>query len=244
MDWTCPYCNHPTTLTSPNVDTKWLWIDIAKDRFADGQWKGLKYLAITCPNAKCKQLALCLQLTNADNEHQYSSTKIEADLVETWTLLPESAAKPQPAYIPKQIVNDYTEACRIASLSPKASATLSRRCLQGMIRDFWGIRVGSGKLYDEITALEELVSPSEWEAIDALRSVGNIGAHMKQDVNTIIDVGPEEASLLIQFIEGLFKDWYVIRHDREERNRKLKELAISKGEKPRESKTVKAEEVK
>jgi hypothetical protein len=46
---------------------------------------------------------------------------------------------PLPDYIPEQIKDDYYEACSILNLSPKASATLARRCLQGMIRDFWGI---------------------------------------------------------------------------------------------------------
>ena len=32
-----------------------------------------------------------------------------------------------------QLMDDYEEACAIVNLSPKASATLSRRCLQGMI---------------------------------------------------------------------------------------------------------------
>jgi hypothetical protein len=111
-----------------------------------------------------------------------------------------------------------------------------------MIRDFWNINVTSKKLYDEITQLEDKVSASEWEAIDALRSVGNIGAHMKQDIGVIIDVDPEEAALLLEFIEGLFKDWYVARHDREARNKRLKELATGKGEKPRDSKPKVEEE--
>lgn len=49
---------------------------------------------------------------------------------------PVSSAKQFPDYIPQAIKQDYEEACAIVYLSPKASATLSRRCLQGMIRDF------------------------------------------------------------------------------------------------------------
>ena len=36
-----------------------------------------------------------------------------------------------------------------------------------------------------------------WGAIEAVRSVGNIGAHMENDINVIVDVEPEEAKLLI-----------------------------------------------
>ena len=31
-----------------------------------------------------------------------------------------------------------------------------------------------------------------WQAIDAVRSIGNIGAHMEKDINLIVDVDPEE----------------------------------------------------
>jgi hypothetical protein len=49
-----------------------------------------------------------------------------------------------------------------------------------------------------------------------------------KDVNVIIDVEPEEADLLIKLIEDYFKDWYIARHDKEERQLKLKQLATSK----------------
>lgn len=141
-------------------------------------------------------------------------------------LRPQSSAKPFPDYIPESIRQDYTEACLIQNLSPKASATLSRRCLQGMIRNFWGISKKS--LNDEIKELETKVDPSTWQAIDALRQIGNIGAHMEKDVNVIIDVEPEEASLLIGLIETLLKDWYITRHEREERNKNLHRIAQAK----------------
>ena len=51
-----------------------------------------------------------------------------------------------PDYIPEAIRKDYMEACAIIDSSPKASATLSRRCLQGMIRDFWGVQAGRNRL--------------------------------------------------------------------------------------------------
>lgn len=118
-----------------------------------------------------------------------------------------------PDYVPEAIRTDFEEAHRILSLSPKASATLARRCLQGMIRDFWGI--SKYTLSDEITALKGNVTEAQWKAIDGLRKVGNIGAHMEQDVNLIIDVEPEEAAKLLKLIELLIEKWYVARHDEE-----------------------------
>lgn len=72
-----------------------------------------------------------------------------------------------------------------------------------------------GRLVDEINAIEDKVDPLTWKSIDAIRKVGNIGAHMEKDINLIIDVEPKEAQLLIQLIEMLFEEWYVHRHERE-----------------------------
>lgn len=144
-----------------------------------------------------------------------------------WRLRPESSAKPQPDYIPPQIVEDYSEACRIRDLSPKASATLSRRCLQGMIRDFWGVN-DKRTLKQEIEAIQGKVDTATWAAIDSVRGVGNIGAHMEKDVDLIVSVEPREAQLLLELIETLFAEWYVAKHDREQRMGALKRLGEEK----------------
>jgi hypothetical protein len=131
-----------------------------------------------------------------------------------------------PSYVPTPILDDYEEACKIRDLSPKASATLSRRCLQGIIRDFWGI--SKSRLVDEIEGIRDKVDVDTWAAIDAVRKIGNIGAHMERDINVIVDVEPEEAELLIGLIEMLVKDWYIARHKRQEHLRAITEAAQSK----------------
>jgi len=126
---------------------------------------------------------------------------------------PKSTAKHFPEYVPKVIRDDYEEAYSIVNLSPKASATLARRCLQGIIRDFHGIT--KSRLIDEINALQNMIPVAQWKAIDALRSIGNIGAHMEKDVNLIIDVDHDEAEKLLKLIELLIDKWYIARHDEE-----------------------------
>lgn len=233
MNFVCPYCNQPTTITSPNKDTDWSRIDIAAEQLSYKHRLGVRYLAIACPNKKCKRLTFTLKLTGATNQ-SYNSSETDK-VVQKWNLLPESKAKPQPSYIPKQIVQDYVEACRINQLSPKASATLARRCLQGMIRDFHGVKKGT--LNEEITALKGVIPNDEWQAIDALRSIGNIGAHMEKDVNLIVDISEGEADKLIAFIEYLFKQWYVKRQDDKENLAAVQAMAgIKKAEKKAASK--------
>jgi Domain of unknown function (DUF4145) len=84
-----------------------------------------------------------------------------------------------------------------------------------MVRDFWGIK--KGRLIDEIEALKDKTDELTWEAIDSVRKIGNIGAHMEKDIDLIVDVDPDEAQTLIGLIELLVKDWYVTRHQRKER---------------------------
>lgn len=129
-------------------------------------------------------------------------------------ILPISSAIQFPEYIPQQIRQDYEESCAIVSLSPKASATLSRRCLQGMIRDFWNVK--STSLFKEIEALQNNIPVAQWNVLNGIRRIGNIGAHMEKDVNLIVDIEPEEAQKLIKLIEMLMRDWYINRHEQEE----------------------------
>jgi hypothetical protein len=51
---------------------------------------------------------------------------------------------------------------------------------------------------------------------------------MEKDVNQIIDIDEGEAELLIKLLEDLFQDWYITRHEREERNKKIQQLAQAK----------------
>jgi hypothetical protein len=95
-----------------------------------------------------------------------------------------------------------------------------------MIRDFW--KISGSTLFIEIGKIKDLIDVDTWEAIDAVRSVGNIGAHMEKDINHIVEVDPNEAQMLIQLIETLIEDWYVHRFERQERKRKVIELASTK----------------
>jgi hypothetical protein len=177
-----------------------------------------------CPNPKCKKYTLVASLFQATSKTTPNGPKlVSSDRLQEWALIPLSDAKVFPDYVPAVIRTDYSEACAIKKLSPKASATLARRCLQGMIRDYWGIT--KARLIDEIEAIKDKVDPLTWQAIDAVRHIGNIGAHMEKDINVIIDVDSDEAGQLIGLIELLVKDWYVTRHERQERLRGIAELA-------------------
>ena len=216
FNWKCTYCDHAQVATY--LTYRRSFFDILSERSCHGQL-GVEIRTIVCSNQKCKEITLFFDIRPA--EFRSSSLRPDyypvGDPIHSWQLLPESTAKPQPEYIPASIADNYKQACRIKDLSPNASAAMSRRCLQGIIRDFWGVN-GKRSLWAEIQAIKDRVAPTTWKAIDTVREVGNIGAHMKQDVDLLLDVEPDEAQALIGLIEMLFEDWYVDRHEREERS--------------------------
>lgn len=233
-NWTCPYCNRPQSVTlSSTASGSFGFLMNSPDIGPIG----LFGRAITCANPDCRKATVTVSVVEAiPYSHKigmYVGDNPKRHL--TVRLMPESSAKPQPDFIPLALREDYYEACRIRDLSPKAAATLARRCLQGMIRDFCGLTRPT--LFAEINALKELVesdkAPSgvsldSVEAIDHVRSVGNIGAHMEKDINHIIPVDPEEAQLLIELIESLFEEWYAAREKRASRFNGIKALAENK----------------
>ena len=143
-------------------------------------------------------------------------------------LVPSSLAKQFPEYVPQAILQDYIEAHNILHLSPKASATLSRRCLQGMIHDFFGIK--EKNLNAEITSLKTLVDPIIWKGLDDLRKLGNIGAHMEHNIDKIVDIDPGEAEKLVMLIEFLIEKWYINRHETEKLFSDIADISAKKEE--------------
>jgi len=74
-----------------------------------------------------------------------------------------------------------------------------------MLRDYW--RVQPGSLSDEFRQVKGTMDPLTWEAIEAVRKNGAIGARMEQEGAEIQDAEPGEAKLLIGLIEMLIEDW-------------------------------------
>jgi hypothetical protein len=119
---------------------------------------------------------------------------------------------PLSAYVPETFAADYHEACLVLADSPKASAALSRRCLQTLLRDKASVKPSDlSQEIDEVLASQTL--PSDLAgAIDAIRTLGNFAAHPLKSTNTgeILDVEPGEAEWLLDVLETLL-DFYFVR---------------------------------
>ena len=83
-----------------------------------------------------------------------------------------------PTDVPANIAEDFNEAALILHFSPKASAALSRKCLQATLREIKSIHHGS--LDSEINQAIRLFPSYIGDTIDAIRKMGNFTSYPKR----------------------------------------------------------------
>ena len=117
----------------------------------------------------------------------------------------------------------------VLPLSAKASAALSRRCLQAVLRE--KAKTKSKDLADQIDEVINANAVPAYiaEELHAIRNIGNFAAHTMKSTNTgaIIEVEPGEAEWNLDVLESLF-DFYFVQpalsaKRKSELNKKLKE---------------------
>lgn len=191
----CPHCLE-------NFHDEWGGVGLQKaDRSAltdnDGSWV---VQATVCP--ACNRSTVVLVTYNQWNTPYWQSM--------VW---PKGIARaPLPPEVDAPYIPDYKEACLVLADSPKASAALSRRCLQALLRDKAGVK--KAELYNEI---EEVLASNKLpgdlaEALHHVRVIGNFAAHPEKSTATgeIVDVEPGEADWTLEVLESLF-DFYFVR---------------------------------
>ena len=139
---------------------------------------------------------------------------LDRNRIQTATLIHPKVPnrQPIPPEVPPEFTEDYREACQVLSESPKASAALSRRCLQLILHEKAGVKKGNLKQeIDEVISTGNL--PSEIaDSLHNLREIGNFAAHAQVHKATgeIVPVEPGEAEWCLDVIEMLF-DFYFVR---------------------------------
>lgn len=142
---------------------------------------------------------------------------------------PHGSTRPAP---PTQVTDpyrsDYIEASAVLANSAKASAAISRRCLQAILKEKAGFT--QKDLADQIdAALETNLLPSHiTSSLDAVRNIGNFAAHTQKSKASgeVLDVEPGEADWNLDTLDALFDYYFVqpalIAKKREALNEKLK----------------------
>lgn len=148
-----------------------------------------------------------------------------------------SNRNPCPKEVPREIREDYDEACLVESFSKKAAAALSRRCLQNVLTNK-GIE--GRDLSAQIDEAIKNLPPHLANDIDAIRHIGNFAAHplKSQSTGEIVDVEDGEVEWVLEVLESLFDFYYVqpakAQLRRDKFNGKLKEVGKPPMKKPSE----------
>ena len=187
----------------------------------NGTW-GIRFCK--CPN--CKKIII--QLGKGKLEHDEHGLPVS--IWNYWLLVQSKAISraPLPPEVPPKFANDYKEACLTIADSAKASAALSRRCLQNLLTE--KARTTKKNLVDQILEVIDSKQLPAYlsKALDAVRNIGNFAAHPIKSKATgeIVEVEPGEAEWNLDILERLFDFYFVqpqiLRNKREKLNQKLK----------------------
>jgi hypothetical protein len=175
---------------------------------SEGKWGIEKY---KCPNPVCKKFVLFL--INGDiHTPQYTSTVTITQYESKQLIRPKGTNRPPvPIQVPSDFAEDYNEACLILADSPKASAAMSRRCLQHILREKACVK--KSDLANEIQEVLDNKSLPGYiaDSIDAVRNVGNFAAHPLKSKSTgeILAVETGEAEWTLDVLELLFDFYFV-----------------------------------
>lgn len=224
----CPYCG---TMVNNSWSTTGLFErEDDEDDLENDEYIGKQIWYTDCVN--CYKLVI--RIIHGEfyfkGSGYFTKTKIKSD----WMVYPSIKSEASTEFIPNELANDYNEAVKVLPISPKSSAALTRRILQTIFRDYYSIKERT--LDSEINKFISLPDiPSHLsDAVDAVRTIGNIAAHPSKDKNTglIVDVEPGEAEWLIEVIETLFDFTFIQPRKLEERrndlNKKLESLGKPK----------------
>jgi hypothetical protein len=191
----CPHCLE-------HFHDSWTYVQLLKD--IDKQWGAANTIC-----AACKRVIIGVGAV----AYQASGPGVALLPTEVLTrVYPKRISRsPVPLEVPAEFVTDYREACLVLMDSEKASAALSRRCLQYLLREKAGIK--KGDLANEIQqVLDSKQLPGHLaEDLDAVRNIGNFAAHPMKSTHTgeIVDVEPQEAEWSLNLLEGLFDFYFV-----------------------------------
>src|SRR5262249_19576057 len=219
----CPHC-----LVDFHDAQTWSSVSLGID--SEGNW------VITrrqCP--ACNRFILGLDNGPAATVSQAGLVNARVAAVRSIQVWPKGVARaPIPSEVPPETAEDYKEACLVLNDSPKASAALSRRCLQNLLRQAAGVKPGDlsveiqqvldgGKLPTDIA-----------DNIDAIRNIGNFAAHPNKSKSTgeVVAVEPHEAEWNLEVLESLFDFYYVQPARAKQRREALNKKLVDAGKPP------------
>jgi len=200
----CPHCLE-------NFNAEWQYTNLGQDKNSEFD---ISYC--NCPGCEKKIIQLSKRVRAPHTTFQTS------------LIYPKAIARtPLSTDVPEQFAVDYWQACIVLADSLKASAALSRYCLQNLLREKAGVT--KSDLSKEIQQVldSNTLPPYIAGDLDAVRNIGNFASHPIKSTNSgeIVEVEKGEAEWNLNVLEELFEFYFVqpeiARKKREALNKKL-----------------------
>lgn len=197
----CPHCLHA-------IHSDFAQLKIRKARSGTEQ-VGFAVAHMQCP--QCAEAIIYLQKGGIIPSPLTPGWDFLVKPPKTQLIYPRSETRFCPPEVPESLRAYFTQAAEVLTISPMASAAMSRRCLQMLLHDIVGAT--QRNLSDQIDAvIDQGNLPSTLLGqLHAVREVGNFGAHPMKNTNTgeVIEVEPHEAEWNLDVLEELF-DFYLV----------------------------------
>lgn len=153
------------------------------------------------------------------------------EILSQQVIFPRTSLKKVEPEVPDSYRREFQEAYSVLQVSPRASAAMSRRLLQTILREKFGIQKRS--LADEIDEFLSIPGIPSYlsQEIDAIRNVGNFASHPIKNTQTgeIVEVEPGEAEWLIDVLDALFDFAFIQPARMAKRRDQLNEKLIAAG---------------
>ena len=205
--WRCPHCGQTATPENAYGAT-------AKGDHSGGLALGeseryARFTLATIICGACSRESLVVRKWTLTSERE----GLKEPTIWRERLYPVGRASKAFTHAPPRHLRTYVEACQVLNLSPAASACMSRRCIQGVLREHGYSQHDLAKQIEAVLTERDpdRVLPLDLrKCLDAIRNFGNFGAHPINDITTlqIIDVEPNEAEWCIEISEQLIDHYY------------------------------------
>jgi hypothetical protein len=182
----CPHCN-------VSVHDAWTGNGFG----SDDPFRNWTLSWFKCPNTACGKFIIKLTA-----DHPNGARAIDR------VVHPVGYVRPVPPEVTDPFASEFTQAVSVLALSPMASAALSRRVLQNVLK-----QKGQATGRDLIEQIDSVLPrlPGHLQDLHAIRNIGNFAAHPTKNTNTgeIVDVEPGESEWLLDILERVF-DYYFV----------------------------------
>jgi hypothetical protein len=235
MAMRCSYCNE--SLCLENIEVKNLPGRDVKVYYSEKNFHTIKaYLVLWGFCSFCNNLILFVKrsfnpIPEKTPENLFKSFVREQDIVYPHKPKTRSISDQN---VPEEYRKEFAKASAVLSVSPEASAALSRKLLERILEEKYNIT--DKFLANKIKKFKQMsdIPAHILEAVDAVREIGNFAAHPLKDAqsNAIIEVEPEEADFNLDVLEALLEFAYTQKMKRDQIIKKLNTKLKSAGKKP------------